>query len=252
MQIINNVEATSLKQNWQELRPEKIVTAFETYNSKQGHYDRVTGIDFGTVKDEFTQQIKTLNVEGLDSACLYLGVDETTGLIKIFFEVSVEGELFFYAGERLEFLTYLTPNDPRYKPYVGVPVTYKNEVCSNWAYIEYYEIGPSFYSRVQTVSGVLGVLVEHPKRAHKFIIPPDDINVMKHKLESGCSMKLYFGINAGHSTRQLVGFTPVIEIAPPVTNKVKGEGDDDDPTYLDFVHACPPNCDPDLGSSSSK
>ena len=235
---------TQFQDDWKQIRPEDITRAFECFSGSTGEYERVTGVSFGTVTEEFVNAIKgiDLKVPG-QSLCLCFGIENE--VIQMFFQVNGQGA---YMPDKCLFETIISHRKDLTEPFYGVSVDYKNEVCTNWAMIPYYSMNNVFFQTLNiqdpTTRGANSreEFLVRPGRVQLFLVQESDLVVMQKLLQPGMGLAVHFGVNYGHSVRQQIAFTPVIEIRPSGSVDTALGDDDEDPTYLDFVDPCPPNC----------
>lgn len=244
MKIISGEEARIIQSNWQKQRQEHIISSFEIFNEEEGEYNRITARDFGTINNDFLEQLSALGESPSDSLSLKLGIDANTQHTEVFWEFNVGGKQTYIKGDSNRFETFITPNSRPVEPILGESVNYKNEVCCNWANISYFEMNAIFFVMLQNKSKDVDgseLFLERPRRVLSFKIPNADIAVMKKVCSTDKSLLVHYGVNYGDAARQMVPFVPLIQVYTPVLTGVSDE-DDPDSTYLDFVETCPPNC----------
>ncbi|WP_420387577.1 hypothetical protein [Roseivirga sp.] len=251
MKIISEKEARLIQSNWQKLRQEHIISAFEVFDESQGEYNRITARDFGGISEEFMGALEALGKTPSDSLSLCLGIDTETEKAEVFWEFYIDGAKTYIGGDGDRFITFISPNYNPTQPRMGESVNYKNEVCANWANISYFEMNAIFFVMLQNPDEKIHgaeVFLKRPRRVLKFMIPQADIDVMKETCNTDKSLLVHYGVNYGDAARQMIPFVPLIQIYTPVVQGVGGMADEDDPnsTYLDFVGTCPPIC-PDGG-----
>lgn len=231
--------------NWQKLRQEKITSAFEIFDEKEGEYQRITARKFGQISAEFIEKLGQIDLNNeKDGLSLNFGIDKNSETVHVFWEVKLGGESTFFAGEGDSFLTFMSQGYDPTKPHCGVSVNYKNEVTANWASLPYYAMNSIFFTEVadqNNKKAPISLFLNRPKRVKKFIIPQADLEVIKNEVTEEKNILVHYGVNYGEVARQLIPFVPVIQIYTPNLEGVSEE-DDDDSTYLDFVETCPPVC----------
>ena len=244
MKIITEEEARLIQSNWQKQRQEHIISSFEVFDESQGEYNRITARDFGVITPEFMEALNALGNSPTDGLSLCIGIDENTHHAQLFWEFRLGGQKLHIAGDNDRFLTYVSSNPRPTHARLGESVNYKNEVCCNWANIPYFEMSTIFFIMLDTPdakSHGTELFLKRPRRVLSFVIPQDDIAVMKKACSTEKSLLVHYGVNYGDAARQLVPFVPLIQIYTPL---LQGVSDEEDPNsvYLDFVTPCPPNC----------
>lgn len=244
MKTLSAKEAQALQLNWQELRQETIVSSFEVFNQEDREYDRITARDFGQITQDFMDAVNAIDTNSLGSGLsLCIGVDATTGKTEVIWEVNLNGEKSYFQGDQNLFVTYIGEDARPTVPHMGESVNYKNEVCSNWANMPYFEMSTIFFINLPPKEKMVNgqeQFLGRPRRVLKFVLPKSDIQIIQQELATSKSILVHYGVNYGDAARQLIPFVPLIQIYTP---NVKGVlQDDPDSTYLDFVEPCPPNC----------
>jgi len=245
MQIISEEEARIIQTNWQKQRQEHIISTFEVFNETSGEYDRITSRDFGQITSYFMDALNSIGKKSpKDGLSLCLGIDQNSGKTEVFWEFNLGEEKLYIKGDSDRFLTYITPNFRPTTPRLGESVNYKNEVCSNWANISYFEMNAIFFVLLEIPDVKVDgqeLFLRRPRRILKFTIPQADIDIMKKTCSTEKNILVHYGVNYGDAARQMVPFIPLIQVYTPV---LEGFSDEDDPdsTYLDFVNPCPPTC----------
>ena len=239
MKRISKEAAQRLQVGWQQLRQESIISSFEVFSEDDGEFNRITARDFGQISKEFLDQLMSLDLESSsDGLCLCLGVEDDK--VQVIWEMRINGEKTYYQGDGDHCLTYSTPNTTPTIPSLGESDNYKNEVCANWAHIPYFEMNAIFFVNIQDKDKRSDLFLGRPRRVLKFVIPVDDILVMREVCTAGKSLLVHYGVNYGDAARQMIPFVPLVQIYTP--NKNGFLQDDPEATYLDFVGPCPPNC----------
>lgn len=251
MKIITEQEAKLIEKNWQRQRQEHIISSFEVFREKHGEYDRITSRDFGNITPEFVQALQSIGQNSpKDGLALCLGIDndaseaEFQGKAQVFWEFTLGADKQYFAGDTDRFDTFISPNPRPLKPHMGESVNYKNEVCSNWANITYFEMNAIFFVMMQNPDVKVDgqeMFLKRPRRVLKFVIPQEDIAIMQKVCATDKNLLVHYGVNYGDAARQMVPFIPLIQVYTPVLEGISDE-DDPDSTYLDFVLPCPPNC----------
>lgn len=187
-----------------------------------------------------------MDSNGLDSLSLCLGLDKNDNMAQVFWELKVGGNTYYYAGEANMSQTFVAHTVNPTQPHLGVSVNYKNEVCTNWATLPYYQMNDIFFAVEQKPDvDVNGdeLFLSRPVKVLKFIIPTGDIEILKATAAPGKAIKVHYGVNFGNSTRYIIDFVPVIQVYTAQDgSEALFEEDDPDSTYFDFVQPCPPNC----------
>lgn len=251
MKTITEQEAKQLERNWQRQRQEHIISSFEVFKEEHGEYVRITSRDFGNITQEFIDALHSVGKKSpKDSLALCLGIDNNAihvdlqGKAQVFWEVVSGGEKQYFTGEGDRFDTFISPNPRPVKAHMGESVNYKNEVCSNWANISYFEMNAIFFVMLQSPDVKVNgqeMFLKRPRRVLKFLIPQEDIAIMQKACTGDKNLLVHYGVNYGDAARQMVPFLPLIQIYTPVLSGVSDE-EDPDSTYLDFVDPCPPTC----------
>ena len=241
---ISRDNADDYQAGWQKLQWADIIASFEVFDEGKKQYNRITGIDFGSISKGFIKHLNDLNPDNKDTLSICMGIDKNSNKTQLFWDFKINGENFYYEGDSNMLKTFVGHTKNPLKPHLGVSVDYKNEVCTNWASLPFYAMSDIFFVIQDLPDEVVNgkeLFRSTPVKVLKFIVTEQDIKILKEKVTKDKHLKIHYGANLGNGSRYIVDFIPVIQVYTPQMSAVFEE-DDEDSTYADFVGACPPTC----------
>lgn len=222
------------------------------YNNQ---FNRLLGFDFGEVEETFKGTVvKIANGTGNESLSMALAVrtekvgEEELKYFNIYFK-TFDGDTvkFWKPGQSKEDhgMDYnpipheLGVSDKKH----GISTELRNQLCYNWGAIPFSLVSDMFYAQASPknpespIPNGLFHLSKGWVRAHEYQITKNNLNAFKVLMHESpkVEIKTKFGINLSDALLGTDIFTIVIEIKNVNTNET---------SYLEFVHACPPFCDP--------
>lgn len=242
---------------------------------------RLRGLDFGSVNHEFRTEIEKIklgsnsNSNKPDGVSMELAIENVNRsgkeikMFTIYFKTVVDGDEKYWKQnldqEFTDFRNYdVMAKDPRpSKKRFGISIELRNQLSYNWGALPFSLLGDLFYALTlpsslnskqkleeyasdQISKGIPLPTIEKNLllsrgwvRAHSYQITGNNLAAFKALISEGgddAILRTTFGANLTDAYIGTDVFTVIIEIDP--------DGSQKDSDYLEFVHACPPFCDP--------
>jgi len=274
METIPENIATGYTGKWKSEKEDNLDQLFRVWNPSNGNsiypdqWSRILGINFETIDANLINTIKETSVEEISFSMELAVIGEHFSVI-FKFKKNSDPDYTYYTtnlsnGGRIYGVESVPPRalEKRY----GISTELRNQLAYSWLISPYsvldlfYLLAPSEIIELPVISPNLikGVGITYhsgsamergtsaPVRVHSYPITDKNLKTVKKLfdelpdfssgIENNTNLKLRFGVNTSDLFVNAELFTIILEIQTDIN-------DSDSITYLDFVRACPPNCE---------